>query len=262
MMVSGIASGSRSIVSGGGIVTLMTSPAVTRSDGFAWRPSTDTRLSSIRRRAWLRESSGQRRAIKVSSRSPPRSAVSSSVLISGALLFGGEHQVAEDNRCYRDRQRRIGYVKRWIRREIDEVGDLAEANPVEEISCRAAQHHSYCHRRDWVVERRIAVVEVDRRQPDAGHNYEEDSLVLEDTESSPGIGHVSDVHRPVGVRPGLALLERRPDDRLGRLIEREYRQRCTPEQQRLETRRTRRWRGLFSHVDGLHPDRGYQVADR
>src|SRR5436189_4513874 len=107
------------------MVTFTLRPAVTPSDGFAWRPFTDTRPSSIRRRAWLRESSGHRRAINVSSRSPPRSAVSSSVLISGALLFGCEHQVAEDNRCDRDRQRRIGYVKRWIRREIDEVGDLA-----------------------------------------------------------------------------------------------------------------------------------------
>src|SRR6266542_5217556 len=162
MIVSGIASGARSILSGGGIVTLTLVPAVTRSDGFAWRPFTDTRPSSIRRRAWLRESSGQRRAMNVSSRSPPRSAVSSSVLIGHGVWFRCEHQVADDHRRYRDRERGVRNVERRIRREIDEVRHLAQADPVEKISRRAAQHHPYGHRRDRMIERRIAIVEVDR----------------------------------------------------------------------------------------------------
>src|SRR3989475_3170150 len=252
MIVSGIASGASSIVSGRGMVTFTLRPAVTPSDGFAWRPFTDTRPSSIRRRAWLRDSSGQRRAINVSSRSPPRSAVSSSVLIGGSVWFRREHEVGDDNRRYRNRQRRIGDVERRIRREIDEIGGLAEANAVEEIAGGAAQHHPYRDRRDRVVERRVPVVEVDRGQPDAGHHDQEDRLVLQNPESGPRVGHVADAHRPVGVRPGLTLFKRCPDNRLRHLIEGEYGQRRAPEQERLEEGRTRLRRGLLSHFNWLH----------
>src|SRR5438094_2101300 len=162
MIGSGMASGTRVTVSGGGTITLTLSPALTRSEGFAWRPFTETRPSSISRRAWLRESSGQRRAMKVSSRSPPRSAISSSVLITASIWFWREHEVADDNRYYRDRKRRVGDIERRIRREIDKVGNFAQADAVEEIAGGAAEHHAYRHRRDRVVERRVTVVEVDR----------------------------------------------------------------------------------------------------
>src|SRR5881397_4244472 len=170
MIVSGMASGTRVIVSGGGMVTLTLSPAATRSDGFTLRPLTETRPSSISRRAWLRDSSGQRRAMNVSSRSPPRSAVSSSVLISGGLCFRREHQVAEDNRRDRDCKRGIGDVESRIRREIDEVRHLAQAHAVEEVAGGPAQHHAYGDGRDRVVKRWIAIVQVDRSQPNTGHD--------------------------------------------------------------------------------------------
>src|SRR6266487_945003 len=170
MIVSGMASGTRVTVSGGGTITLTLSPALTRSEGFAWRPFTETRPSSISRRAWLRDSSGQRRAMNVSSRSPPRSAVSSSVLIRGGLTFRREHQVAEDNRRDRDCKRGIGDVERRIRREIDEVRHLAQAHAVEEVAGGPAQHHAYGDGRDRVVKRWIAIVQVDRSQPNTGHD--------------------------------------------------------------------------------------------
>src|SRR2546427_3233608 len=200
MIVSGTAPGASWIVAGGGMVTSTLSPAVTPSDGFAWRPFTHTRPSSIRRRAWLRDSSGQRRAINVSSRSPPRSAVSSSVLIGGSVWFRREHEVADDNRRYRNRQRRIGDVECRIRREIDEIGDLAEANAVEEIAGGAAQHHPYRDRRGRVVERRGPGVEGDRGPPHAGHPHHEERLGLQNPENGPPAGHVAGGHQPGGGR--------------------------------------------------------------
>src|SRR2546425_215156 len=201
MSVGGRASGTRVPVSGGGMVTLTLSPAVTRSDGFTWRPSTETRPSSIRRRAWLRDSSGQRRAMNVSSRSPPRSAVSSSVLISGGLSFRRERQIAEDNRRDRDGKGGVGDVERRIRGEIDEVRHLAQAHAVEEVAGGPAQHHAYGDGCDRVVKRWIAIVEVDCGQPDARHHHQEDRLILEDPESGACVRDVTYAHRPVRAAP-------------------------------------------------------------
>src|SRR3989304_9566593 len=91
------------------------------------------------------------------SRSPGLSAVSSSVF---TFRFRrrvlGEEGVADQEDEDADGNGRVGHVEGRPEPDVDKIGDLAQAQAVDEVAGGAAKHHTDGYGRDDMVERRGA----------------------------------------------------------------------------------------------------------
>ncbi len=72
--------------------------------------------------------------------------------------------------------------------EVDEVGDLAQANAVGQVADGAAQHQGQGGRHRPVLEGRVEVVQQDGHDADEAGDDQEGALVLEDAEGGAGVG--------------------------------------------------------------------------
>src|SRR3989304_8022594 len=223
MAVMAICSGRSSMGCGAGIVALTLAPWASCWEGLARRPSTATKPSSIRRRTWLRASSRQRRARKTSRRSPERSGTVSSFFMCGGLRRWCEEGVAQKENGDADDEGGVGEVESRPKGEVYEVRDAAQAQPVQKVAHGSAQHHTHGDGDDQVVERWVAVVEIDRHQTDEGGEDEEAGLVLEDAEGGAGVGDMMQAHGPVGAGPDGASVQEVPHQFLRDLVEGEHR---------------------------------------
>src|SRR3990170_6722923 len=163
------------------------------------------------------EVSLSRRATATSSRSPGRSAVSSSarsaVGVPLRLVALAEDEEADDD-GEADGDRRVGHVELRIAGEVDEIGDLAEAQAVDEVAGGAAELQPQGKAQQAVLQRREGVVEEDGADGEDGRNGEEEPLTLEHAEGGARVRHVGDLDQPVVRGPGLAQGEAAADQGL------------------------------------------------
>ena len=96
--------------------------------------------------------------------------------------------------------------------EVDEVGDVTEAQAVQQVTGRATQLQAERQSQQAVLQRREHVVEDDGADREHGRDGEKDTLALQDAERSAGVCDVRDFYEPVIVGPRLAYAQVVPHD--------------------------------------------------
>src|SRR5919202_4249680 len=206
-MPAGGAAGSAAASAGS--CTSTVSPAWTRWRLGTAAPSTRTAPSSMSRCARAREPSGPAR--NASSRAPASSAPARRRIVALEDVQQDEH--AEGDRHVGDVERREA------ERQLHEVGDAAAPGAVYDVADRAAEQHP-----GRQPEQRPAHVrgEVDeqQRERDRHHDRHDRPAARERAERHAGVARVDDLDAREDGDP-LALVDRRADERLRRLVERD-----------------------------------------
>ena len=111
----------------------------------------------------------------------------------------------------------VGQVERWPVLRVDEVGDEAEPEPVNEVRDAAADQEPKRHRQERVASPGPREVRDHPHDCDHGEDRHCPGRVLEETERDPRVLHVVEIQRPDEV-DSLAELQLSDDDRLGQLV--------------------------------------------